>query len=79
MISEKIALKNPNEVIEFVQLVEQFPYSVIMSVDQYIINAKSILGMLVLGANHVMKMDIYADNADDLLKSINKFIPSVRL
>lgn len=37
-------------------------------------NAKSILGMLAMGFNHVMKMNIYAENADDLIQAVNKFL-----
>lgn len=37
-------------------------------------NAKSLLGMLAMGLNREMRMDIYADNADDLLRDVNKFV-----
>ena len=45
----------------------------------YVINGKLIFGMFGLEASHVKKMDIYADNVDDLLESIDKFIYRERL
>lgn len=74
MVTKNVILKNQKEIAEFVDLVGQYPYAVNMSVGHYTIDAKSILGMLGLGFNRVMKMDIYAEKADDLLESVDRFI-----
>lgn len=74
MVTKNVILKNQKEIVEFVDLVEQYPYVIDISVGHYTIDAKSILGMIGLGFNRVMKMDIYAEKADDLLKSVDRFI-----
>lgn len=74
MISRDIILRNPEEMIEFVNLVEAFSYSIDVLVGNYVIDAKSILGMFGLGVAHVMKMDVHAEKADDLLVAIDRFV-----
>lgn len=74
MVSRKVILRNQKEIMEFISLVERYPYSVDISTDHSTMNAKSLLGMLAMGLNRVMRMDIYADNADDLLRDVNKFV-----
>lgn len=74
MVSRKIILRNQKEAMEFISLVERYPYSVDMSTDHCKMNAKSILGMLAIGLNRVMRMDVHAENADDLLEDVSKFM-----
>jgi len=74
MVSRKVILRNQKEIMEFISLVERYSYSVDISTDHCTMNAKSLLGMLAMGLNRVMRMDIYADNADDLLRDVNKFV-----
>lgn len=74
MISRNIILKDQKETIEFVSLAEKYPYSVIVSADFHTMDAKTILGMLAMGFNHILKMDIYAEKADDMLEAVEKFI-----
>lgn len=59
MISRSIILRNQKETIDFVCMVERYPYSVDISEGHRTMNAKSILGMLAMGFNCVMKMDVH--------------------
>ncbi len=74
MISKNIILKNQKQVMEFVDTVVQFPYAVEVSLGRETMDAKSVLGMLALGFNRVMSMNIQADNADDLLDAVSQFL-----
>ena len=74
MISKNIILKNQNQVMEFVDTVVQYPYAVEVSLGRETMDAKSVLGMLALGFNRVMSMNIQADNADDLLDAVSQFL-----
>lgn len=74
MISRNIILRNQKEIKEFVDTVAQYPYSVEVSLGKEQMDAKSILGMLALGTNRVMQMDIHAENADDLLDAVGRFL-----
>lgn len=74
MISKNIILKNQKQVMEFVDTVVQFPYAVEVSLGRETMDAKSVLGMLALGFNRVLNMNIQADNADDLLEAVSQFL-----
>lgn len=68
MISKNIFLTDIDEVMEFVNHVEQCSYDVDIAVDDSVINAKSVLGMLSKGFRRMMRMDIHADHAEELLE-----------
>ena len=74
MISKNIILKNQKQFMEFVDTVVQYPYAVEVSLGRETMDAKSVLGMLALGFNRVMSMNIQADNADDLLDAVSQFL-----
>ena len=74
MISRNIILRNQKEVAEFVDIVERYPYDIEVSLGEDKMNGKSILGMMALGFNRVLQMDIQAESADNLLEAVSKFI-----
>ncbi len=74
MISKNIILRDQKQVMEFVDTVVQFPYAVEVSLGRETMDAKSVLGMLALGFNRVLNMNIQADNADDLLEAVSQFL-----
>ncbi len=74
MISKNIILRDQKQVMEFVDTVVQYPYAVEVSLGRETMDAKSVLGMLALGFNRVLNMNIQADNADDLLEAVSQFL-----
>lgn len=74
MISRNIILRSQKEIMEFVDIVAQYPYSVEVSLGKETMDAKSVLGMLALGFNRVMQMNIQSDHAEDLLEAVSKFL-----
>lgn len=74
MISRNVIMRNQKEIMEFVDIVSQFPYEVEVALGRYKMDAKSVLGMLALGTNRVMQMNVQAMNADDLLEAVGKFV-----
>lgn len=74
MISRNIILRSQKEVMEFVDIVVQYPYTVEVSLGSETMDAKSVLGMLALGFNRVMNMDIHAEEAQDLLEAVSRFL-----
>lgn len=58
MISKNIILRDQKQVMEFVDTVVQFPYAVEVSLGRETMDAKSVLGMLALGFNRVLNMNI---------------------
>lgn len=73
MISRNIFLSEVDDVMEFVHQTEQCSYDIDISVGDSVINAKSILGMLSKGFNRIMRMNIHAERADELLEKIGRF------
>lgn len=59
--------------MEFVSQAEKYSYEIDISVDESVINAKSLLSMLGKGLRRMMRMDIHAERADELLEEIGKF------
>lgn len=74
MISKNIILRNQKDVMEFVDIVAQYPYTVEVSLGRETMDAKSVLGMLALGFNRVMNMNIQANDAQDLLEAVSRFL-----
>ncbi|MDE7415972.1 MAG: HPr family phosphocarrier protein [Lachnospiraceae bacterium] len=74
MISRNIILRNQKEIAQFVDIVTEYPYDIEVSLGKDKMNGKSILGMLALGFNRVMQMNIQAESADDLLEAVSKFM-----
>lgn len=73
MISKNIFLTGVEDVMEFVNQTERCSYEIDIEVDNCVINAKSILGMLCKGVHRVIQLDIHAEKADDLLDKIGRF------
>ena len=74
MISRNVILRDQKEVMEFVDTVERYPYAVQVSLGRENMDAKSVLGMLALGFNRVMNLNIQADDAEDLLEAVSRFL-----
>jgi phosphotransferase system HPr-like phosphotransfer protein len=74
MISRNVILRDQKEVMEFVDTVERYPYAVEVSLGRETMDAKSVLGMLALGFNRVMNLNIQADDAEDLLEAVSRFL-----
>lgn len=74
MISKNIILRNQKDVMEFVDIVAQYPYTVEVSLGRETMDAKSVLGMLALGFNRVMNMNIQDNDAQDLLEAVSRFL-----
>lgn len=72
-ISKRIYLTDIEDVMEFISQAEKYSYEIDISVDESMINAKSLLGMLSKGFRRMMRMDIHAERADELLEKIGRF------
>lgn len=76
MVSKNIKCKDEQELLRMVNIINHFPYMVDVSIDHYVVDAKSILGMMSLGTGSIMRMDIHEEKADDLLEALKDFFVS---
>jgi hypothetical protein len=74
MKSVQIALKMAQNVKEFVNIVQKYPYEIDLRSGRYIVDAKSILGIFSLDLSKPIVVEIHADNCDDLIADLKSFI-----
>ena len=63
-----------NHVKDFVSLVNRFPCDMDLRSGRYVVDAKSILGIFSIDLSRPIRMDIYSDSCDDLLKELEPYI-----
>lgn len=72
MMSEMlVSFKNPEEILNFVNTVAKYPYDMDMKRGRFVVDAKSILGIMNLGLNNVISLQVYGDHCEELKKEIS--------
>ena len=64
----------PDHVKKFVSLVNRYPYDMDLRSGRYVVDAKSILGSFSIDLSRPIRMDIYNDDCDDLLRELEGYI-----
>lgn len=65
-----VSFKNPEEILNFVNTVAKYPYDMDMKRGRFVVDAKSILGIMNLGLNNVISLQVYGDHCEELKKEI---------
>ncbi len=73
MSEMKITFKHPEEIREFVNTVSKYEFDVDIRRGRVVVDAKSILGIMHLGLNHIMEIDIHSDDCGELQRKIAKY------
>ena len=63
-----------DHVKNFVSLVNCYPYDMDLRSRRYVVDAKSILGIFSIDLSRPIRMDIYSDDCDDLIKALEGYI-----
>lgn len=74
MSKKMVMFRNPDDVLDFVKKVEKYPYDMDMKRGRYIVDAKSLLGLMNLGFEQEIELKVYNDDCDDLWKDIEKYV-----
>lgn len=74
MKTVNIKLSLAENVKQFVNIVNRYPYEIDLRSGRHVVDAKSILGIFSLDLSKPITMEIYIDDCDDLLKEIESFI-----
>ena len=69
-----VVFQNPSDILEFVRKVEKYPYDMDMKHVRYIVDAKSLLGLMNLGFQNEIELKVYEEECDDLWKDIEKYV-----
>jgi len=70
----KLTFKNVNDIVDFVNRVEKFPYNMDMQQGQLVVDAKSLLGIMNLGLNQAVNLTVYSEECKDLEREIKNYI-----
>ena len=73
MKSVKISLQMAQNVKDFVNIVQEYPYEIDLKSEKYVVDAKSILGIFSLDLSKPVTVEIHSDNCDDLIEALKKF------
>ncbi len=74
MKQKKIRLTTINDAMEFVKRASRCDFDIDVFYNRVVIDAKSLLGILVLGLNQEVNLSIYADECSQLCQDIEKYI-----
>lgn len=74
MNSKTIAFSNPDDVMNFVRTVERYPYDMDVRRGKCIADAKSLLGLLNLGCNRKIELNVYEEECQDLFQNIAQYV-----
>lgn len=69
----KITFKNPDEILEFVKTVSKYEFDMDIRKGRVVVDAKSLLGVMHLGLNNEMALQMYSDECEELQKKIAKY------
>ncbi len=73
MKSVKISLEMAQKVKDFVKVVQDYPYEILLKSDKYVVDAKSILGIFSLDLSKPLVVEVYSDDCAELLKKLEAF------
>lgn len=74
MSKMKIMFESPEDIQEFLKIVEDYPYDMDLARGSVIVDAKSILGIMNLGVKNEITLNVHAESCHELKADIIKFI-----
>lgn len=74
MSTMNITFKHPNEIIDFLNTVCKFDFNMDMRRGRAVVDAKSLLGIMNLGLNNVIELQMYADDCTELERQLERFV-----
>lgn len=72
MSKMQITFKNPEEIVAFVNTVSKYDFDMDMRKGRAVVDAKSLLGIMHLGLNNVIELQMYSDQCEELQKELEK-------
>lgn len=68
-----VQFKTPQQVKDFVQLVQNYPFEIDLKTDKYVVDAKSILGIFSLDLSKPITVELHTDDCQELLTALQNF------
>lgn len=73
MSEMKVTFKSPQEILEFVNTVSKYDFDMDMRKGRVVVDAKSLLGIMHLGLNNEMELQMHSENCEELQEKIAKY------
>ena len=73
MKTTKILLSSINDVKSFIGIIGKYDFEADLASERYVVDAKSIMGILSLDLSKPIAVKVYSDDCDDFLKEIEVF------
>lgn len=74
MKKKTVVFERPEDVLDFVNKVERYPFDMDMKRGHFVVDAKSILGIMNLGFRTKIELQVYNDQCDELWCDIEKYL-----
>ena len=69
----KLTFKTPEEIYEFVNTVSKYEFDVDVRRGRVVVDAKSLLGIMHLGLNSTLELQVHSDNCEKLQSELAKY------
>lgn len=73
MSKMQITFKNPEEIVAFVNTVSRYDFDMDLKKGRAVVDAKLLLGIMHLGLNNVIELQMYSDHCEELQKELEKY------
>ncbi len=73
MSEMKITFKNPEEILDFVNTVSKYDFDMDLRKGRIVVDAKSLLGIMHLGINNIIELQVYGENCEELKQEISRY------
>ena len=73
MSEMKITFKHPDEILDFVITVSKYEFDMDMKKGHVVVDAKSLLGIMHLGINNEIALQMSTDDCEELCREIAKY------
>ena len=72
MSGMKVTFKHPDEILEFVNTVSKYDLDMDMRKGRIVVDAKSLLGIMHLGLNNEIELQMYSEDREELCEKMAK-------
>lgn len=74
MSEMNVLIPGPEDALDFVSRLEKYPYSMDLCCGSVVVDAKSILGILYLGFDHVVNLRVHTEECGALRRDIERYL-----
>ena len=69
----KLTFKTPEEIYEFVNTVSKYEFDIDVRRGRVVVDAKSLLGIMHLGLNSTLELQVHSDNCEKIQSELAKY------